>query len=72
MDKVDVFVLANVPQHLAVNSERRDLPEDQQSRACCGKNTAGMTVQSMKLPVQLTCEDCKWQLEHWLKKEIDA
>ena len=66
MDKVDVFTQANVPTHLAVNGERPDVEKD--FRSVCGKNTSGMTVQNVTLPVNLSCEDCKWQLEQWLKK----
>jgi hypothetical protein len=67
MDRIEVFVLANVPQHLAVNSERPDIP-DKQHRADCGKPTVGMTVSSVQLPVTLACQDCQWQLDQWLKR----
>lgn len=68
IDKVDVFMQANQPQHLAVNGERPDLPEDKQARSCCGKSTIGMTIQSVNLPVKLICTDCQWQLEQWMKR----
>jgi hypothetical protein len=68
MDKIDVFMQANVPQHLAVRGERPDLPDDKQARSCCGKPTAGMSVQNVSMPVTLTCTDCQWQLDQWLKR----
>jgi hypothetical protein len=72
VDKIDAFVQANQPQHLAVNSERPDVPADQQARSVCGKSTIGMTVQSLQLPVRLACSDCQWQLDQWLKKASDS
>jgi hypothetical protein len=66
METIDVFVLANVPQHLAINNERPN--EEKESRSVCGKSTAGMTVNNVPLPVVLACPDCQWQLEKWLKR----